>query len=990
MDKIVSALTFKKNIKTIFLAALFSAATALYGSYRTYLFVLSSQSTIFTDIVAGPSAWNDFNKSPDYFFFFAYPVIFFISYAAAALAAFFSGPDRCVCETRLAPSGPSDAIENGEDVTGNFAGLLSALVSAALAVLSLRALTIALKIAAPEFFVRTPARYIFLGFSLVVFSAIILASAKKLYEKDFLSRISELSQLFLPLLLLAPCDKFLVAGEKGLMRADCLPFAARFAIYAAASCLVAYNVLSLGKNPRSTGGGLSFFTFGKPALFSAAFFLSYPVDSVLFLDEFHLGEIVLPWDQIMRHGLPFYDGFVPVQGLLEFIYGGFSELFLGGGLSGIANAHALSAALFSAVTALLVASSLGAPAAMLFALSGFSLINRMHFLPVLVLVLIQEPLVRRPFLWLAACAALSAFHIAYIPTIGLASLAAVLPAAMFFILYSYLESRRCRASGVDGYFIFCKPSLISLILVIALIAPAAPFFMKIAGFVKINASSNSAAYATPAFEPYDASPVGGREAMAADPAIKTLISLNLLRADNVIDFINRLGKINHYLFFSIQLSGWIVGIPLIFALMVVYLAFPGTYFETIRISFIGIFSLFFLVAITPYSWTRVDPGILSRSGHISIFIFYAAAAVAIAVTSSFQRDLIISGPRITAMTAVVSVLFAARLIGNITLFYESVIESVAIRDVRSSEAISSAGSGEFPKIGNAVLPAQYLGTASKLKKNLDIILKPGETYYDLTNRSIYYFILDRKSPTPYPADYLAANDRIQELIVERLEKENPPAVWISPAQRFDGGPASIRSYRVYKWLMDHSYRYYGADGLGFLVKSERLAEKGIAVLPGNDEAKKLAEVFHKVSLERLPASWGRSMQERGELFARFRSYSEKKDSGEIMFAKNTDEFNVEVDFHFSPPIDPRTADFICMNASFEWFIRTAKVYWAAPGKDFSEERSFFFLPDIGLNLIPVGSSPYWRSEGKIGSIRFTAGQKGILELRRPEILCLTR
>ncbi|KAF6605690.1 hypothetical protein H6F38_32245, partial [Paenibacillus sp. EKM208P] len=54
------------------------------------------------------------------------------------------------------------------------------------------------------------------------------------------------------------------------------------------------------------------------------------------------------------------------------------------------------------------------------------------------------------------------------------------------------------------------------------------------------------------------------------------------------------------------------------------------------------------------------------------------------------------------------------------------------------------------------------------------ILKKGETYADLTNRTLFYEITNKKVPTFYSADYLAANEEIQEKMIKSLDKEAPP------------------------------------------------------------------------------------------------------------------------------------------------------------------------------------------------------------------------
>ena len=167
---------------------------------------------------------------------------------------------------------------------------------------------------------------------------------------------------------------------------------------------------------------------------------------------------------------------------------------------------------------------------------------------------------------------------------------------------------------------------------------------------------------------------------------------------------------------------------------------------------------------------------------------------------------------------------------------------------------------DLSKLGNIFIKPEKLDEILKLQKITDIFLREGETYYDLTNRSAMHFVLDKRVPGVWSSDYAAAGYKWDKKTLDALKKDIPLLVWIAPSMRFDGGPASLRSYRIYRWLLQQNYRYYAQDGFEFLVRKDRLLECGIENLSEEENLARLSQVFHQKELRSIPISWGRNLQ----------------------------------------------------------------------------------------------------------------------------------
>jgi len=89
----------------------------------------------------------------------------------------------------------------------------------------------------------------------------------------------------------------------------------------------------------------------------------------------------------------------------------------------------------------------------------------------------------------------------------------------------------------------------------------------------------------------------------------------------------------------------------------------------------------------------------------------------------------------------------------------------------------------------------------------------------MTDRSIYYLYTGRKVPGKYVSSMVSANEYIQTEVIEQLEKNDIPLVFVNDAV-FSGLSTSIRYYRIYRYFLSRDYHLINYKGNSFLVRSD--------------------------------------------------------------------------------------------------------------------------------------------------------------------------
>lgn len=152
---------------------------------------------------------------------------------------------------------------------------------------------------------------------------------------------------------------------------------------------------------------------------------------------------------------------------------------------------------------------------------------------------------------------------------------------------------------------------------------------------------------------------------------------------------------------------------------------------------------------------------------------------------------------------------------------------------------------------------QKYSNTETLHHILNHLLEENETYVDLVNRQLYYFLLNKPSPSLYPIAFQNNGYTIQSQAIESYRKSLPPVVWIGPGDMFQMRSAGLGLLRITRFFLQQNYRFYQENGFMFLLRNDRAKKLGVSELTesGLDG---LVRVFFTENLEKLPSSWGRS------------------------------------------------------------------------------------------------------------------------------------
>jgi hypothetical protein len=194
-------------------------------------------------------------------------------------------------------------------------------------------------------------------------------------------------------------------------------------------------------------------------------------------------------------------------------------------------------------------------------------------------------------------------------------------------------------------------------------------------------------------------------------------------------------------------------------------------------------------------------------------------------------------------------------------------KSVGVRELPAKFPLTDGALIGMPNIGKVVTPPnmKYL---LLIKRLLDQILKPGETFVDLTNHTAIYYYLDLPYPTRY-VPFVAANTRMQLGQLKQLEEHPAPAVLLSPNIMMDQISPTLRDYRVFRHYAT-SYSLVTLPDCTFLVDPARGAKLSPPAIPNGTAAfiNGVDSACYFIGhLYRLPTSWGHSWKSLSPYFS---------------------------------------------------------------------------------------------------------------------------
>lgn len=665
-------------------------------------------------------------------------------------------------------------------------------------------------------------------------------------------------------------------------------------------------------------------TLAWPSRLSLGAFFAYvvPFASPLVIDDFHLSEILLPWHQIVEKGSAAYREFVPIQGWMAMFTGAINASIYSANADTVLVAKSLGEALLGGMGFLLAANAIGTRAWWLLP-SLHLFINQDRFGLVLICtaLLFQPPVVARPHLRFALFPLLAMTHCLFNAPVGIAWSIAFSP-LLWFIRPKW--NNRALFSCVALWSAF-----------IAL------FFPWISGWVRFvveNGPSNSIAYG-----------VGFLETHAATPDLS-------FAQTTLIEFLRS--------------GGWIVSIAI--GALLVGLQRKSKQRELLVLGAALVLLPIFLI---PYSLGRMDPLAFSRTGAASL----AMAGVLAVFVCAWALKVWPGSPLWFASLGL--------CIGYSQAFFPTHLTELASLPaatsiVPSGWTLFEGKDAGMPKIGTVFAPERRWSEIAGFKQVLSDFKNPKDLYLDLTNRSAFYAFVDEKCPVPIAADYLAFNETLQNGNLKRLQDSPPAFVWLGPSMRHDGGPASLRHYRVYRWLLESGlYTVQSRGPFKFLVHNTKNPNGKLDGKLDADQIAQLETIFHWPELQKLPIAWGKSWD---TLRSRFTSGADSVAPPELYSRKEPTRISASLQGGALRGGEFPKPDFLVLEIGFESPAATTgrgTLRWREKSNG-PVNGSFHFDWKAGTVVIPVGSSPAWLLASTIEDVDVELDSTPIARVRR--------
>lgn len=260
----------------------------------------------------------------------------------------------------------------------------------------------------------------------------------------------------------------------------------------------------------------------------------------------------------------------------------------------------------------------------------------------------------------------------------------------------------------------------------------------------------------------------------------------------------------------------------------------------------------FGIGCLPYAVGRVDANALSRVGMMAI----AFATISMILFLRSHRH-----PGGVLLAATVAIGIAPAFHAGVDW---SALEAAAVTSPIRVATTTPAG----PET-EAMYDPTHLARITEVKRVLDAVLRPDETYADLTNRNALYVYTGRR-PVLEAAGYNSPGEEVQHRHVARLRALEPPVVLIGPEpMNFDGVTIALRAPLLFKEVVRrYEPMRVGAVTIGVLKQRAAaaraaLSEAGLSVADSPVADELWRESFAMVELGELPSTWGQGLQRSG-------------------------------------------------------------------------------------------------------------------------------
>lgn len=498
-------------------------------------------------------------------------------------------------------------------------------------------------------------------------------------------------------------------------------------------------------------------------------------------DQFHTGETAVIYHQIIEKGQRWNEEFVSVLQGLGLTLSWFNELIFGGTFSTYAEAQNLFMILIAVLSVALLYSLIDKKWLLLLITPVLPMfwMDRTYLIVPVFLLLINPKVIKNPVKWSYCYIATCIIHVWYQPSYG-GAVAASLAPIFFLIWYKAYKNN-------PDFDIKAKNNRIKIIgfvsSVVLIGILCIPMLLGVIKFLKANG--------------YETRITNGISILQT---ISQVPMTGIIILDYIIHFFYKFG------------SGLLA--LLIFIYMFVrYVVNQKDYTKFIQGTILTMSASISYLMMLPAMFTRIDPG-MSRVGVTGLIYFGILSFVLLYL---FRNDI-----KFKAIALAVSGLCVSTGIYIIyppyLQYHEKVRTQVNIPDDAIYVTPESTG---LYKLGYAFVPNQeYVDEAMILNEICNLLLKDGQTYYDMTDKSIYYLYTNREIPGLYASPLVVSNAEIQNDVIEELKKRDVPLVFVNKPLRYIGVSESLRSYRIYRYFIEQDYNFVSYKGCNFLIRSD--------------------------------------------------------------------------------------------------------------------------------------------------------------------------
>lgn len=781
--------------------------------------------------------------------------------------------------------------------------------------------------------------------SLGLLSMLFMTGLRELW----LLRIALAAQLLTPLLLLAAFSR--VYESLGVVTQNYTPLFTKCVAATLTLLMLFAGALQLLRR-RSISAAKPRDLLLLTSVVAVASYLAYSIPPFLNTDMFHIGELLLAWQQPFDKGLSPFSGFAVARGFNDAGPGLLNAILFDGTFATYTFAMSVASVFFAVLNSILLCSLLGNGWGIVFVLAGAC--NGGTFLLVL-LLLVQPRLLNRPLLWIFVWCVVCPLYCLYHTTSGIALTAGTLPVAVWIVYSTVREGYFAKAWHNSKLWL-----LIGIGIMVVELCLLSPVLISWATYVMEQGKVNEIANGTP-----------------------------LLRELAIPSWFRWQSR---WVWEGFRVGGWLIGIFLLWHLFVrerggILPATNACVRFVSSVEAIALTGVVSTLAFIPYSMGRIDSKVLSRTGAVTLFVMCILLPL-----------VLILGKRVSSVPAMFIAVFLLG-IGN-AAYYEAPV-ALARKAVQAINVPVGAqwteGRSISPLFGDTFVDSDTMANVMALKGVMDRVVLPGETYFDLTNHVGYYYLLNYKVPAIYAGYYTVAGEDTQNRVIHELKKDPPPLVWAGPARTFGSGTASIRSYRLYRWFLQNGYLPLQGNGIQFLVREDRYKALFGALPSLSQQARELAATFNNGYLGGIPLAWGRNMD---SLAPRFKQFMVSLQQTALSQGGGQEASHgaavpvVTLELKADVPIQGVKSDFMKLRFGGPSAPIQLRVSWSESGSPFVEWRSVAFeaQPDTPL-LIPLGSHPDWLLSREIGKIRFEfigMQRAGDLVLEPPAFLLLVK